>query len=196
MSIVTKKGDSGFTCLPSVKNNTRSNRQIQKDDPAVECLGALDELDAFLALDEIALTSNGNSAFAGIIAEIRKELSAAVMPLSAQSASACKTAAEKTTEKIALNTARLEQWITNLEKENPVCDFVQTWTNPAAAHLNAARTICRRAERRMVTAIAKNAAAFDSKAEKPKAALLPWINRLSDLLFMAAVSEERRLEPV
>jgi cob(I)alamin adenosyltransferase len=165
---------------------------MKKDDPCIECLGALDEFDAFLILAEINLNEilarRDNTAClrsATIIAEVRKELHTRVMPAVAE------LAAEPA------NTGQLEQWIAELEQENPVGDFVRTWNNSAAAYLNAARTICRRAERRMITTAAVSAVEVvaqtgtAAQAERCEV-LLSWLNRLSDLLFLLAVSVEEQ----
>ena len=177
MGITTKKGDGGFTYLPGTE---KPGERVRKDDPRIEFFGTLDELDAFLALGEIALKSNGALHSADIIAETRKGLIHAL--------------AVKTAE-IASHTAWLEQQIALLEKKHPVRDFARSWTSDAAAHLNAARSMCRRAERRWITAAEKNAAEISSSTTGCKAidweSMYPWLNRLSDLLFLLAVSEEK-----
>ena len=155
---------------------------LRKDHPLIECLGTLDELDAFLAQSEIAFKTGGNECFTGIIGEVRKELSSKVMPLIAQVPGLF--GPDRKPAEIYPDTKRLEQWITELKKENPVSGFVHTWTNPVSAVLNIARTVCRRCERRMVSALA----AETVEVENSGGALLTWINRLSDLLFYLAVS--------
>jgi len=180
MSIVTKKGDGGYT------------GHFRKDDPCIECLGTLDELDAFLSLCEVTLKSEGNDAFAEILKEVRETLFTVIMPVFADSFLPDKNGLTAAIEKSALNTAQLERRITELEKENPVRGFVRTWTRPTAAYLNTARTICRRCERSMVTAVVPVAAEADHTSGINTAALLPWINRLSDLLFLLALAEEQR----
>ena len=195
MGVITKTG-GGFTDLPGNGNNGAESRSVQKDNPLIECLGTLDELDAFLSLCEIALKPDGGSRAADIVAEVRKKLFTAIMPGVAGYLSADTKRSITETENIALNTAWIEQQTAKLEKETPVQGFVRTWTKSTAAVLNTARTVCRRSERRMITAMAQ-AAVFDNEVEEPKnkkirTALFAWINRLSDLLFFLAVSEERR----
>jgi len=181
MNIITKRGDGGFTDLLSTE---KPGRRVQKDDPLIECLGTLDELEAFCVIAGITAKSCGDSQNGNIIAEIREELVNAVMPAVASLFSA--------TTPPAFNITRLELLITDLEKENSIHGFMRTWTKPAAAYLNIARSICRRAERRMTTVIAKSAAGFENTSDTTAAALLAWLNRLSDLLFLLAVSEERQ----
>ena len=158
MSIVTKKGDDGFT------------GKTRKDHPYIECLGELDELDAFLALCQIKLQVNGNTDFYKIINEARGALFA---------------------KNKQLNIQTLEQYIAELEKENTTGGFIRTWTKPTSATINAARTICRRCERRAVTALYNMAEADDFLGINVKT-LVPWLNRLSDLLFLLAVAEEKK----
>ena len=177
MSIVTKKGDSGLTDFPDTAG--KGYRQIKKDHPYIECIGTIDELDAFLALCGIALKSGGSKQSADIIEKIRKELLETVMPLTIKSIVSDKEAAE-----IYLNTEWIENQIKELEKENTARDFYRSWTNSAAAAINTARTVCRRCERRIISAIAD---------DKPEKRVLSWFNRVSDLLFLIALKEEQPL---
>ena len=166
MGISTKKGDSGFTGLPNTAE------RVSKDDPLIEYLGTLDELDANLALGEISLKSGRKTETADLVSEIRQKLTD-LMAIN--------------TEKTAKNTLWLEQQMTILEKELPIRDFIRSWSCNDAAYLNAARTICRRAERRLITVIKKSMAKPASRSDWK--AVLRFLNRLSDLLFLLAVSE-------
>ncbi|PZM09474.1 cob(I)yrinic acid a,c-diamide adenosyltransferase [Rhizobium tubonense] len=75
---------------------------------------------------------------------------------------------------------RLERDIDTLNAElSPLTSFVLPGGSPAAAHLHLARTIARRAERLMV-------ALSRIEGERVSAAAPKYINRLSDLLFVAA----------
>ena len=72
----------------------------------------------------------------------------------------------------------LERWIDALDEElAPLQRFILPGGHPAAAQLHHARTVCRRAERRVVTL---------TKIEAVSGPLLRYINRLSDLLFAMA----------
>ncbi|GHV85500.1 hypothetical protein AGMMS50230_11080 [Spirochaetia bacterium] len=136
-------------------------------------MGTLDELDAFLALCETTLAAH-SGVVTERIAEVRQmlfRLMPALAGLPSESAGA--------------DIAKLEQWITALETENPIQGFVRNWTRPGAAQLNAARTICRRAERRLAAAL---------ESENALVPYLVWLNRLSDLLFLLAILEERHVK--
>jgi cob(I)alamin adenosyltransferase len=74
---------------------------------------------------------------------------------------------------------RLEQEIDTLNAElQPLSSFVLPGGSPASAYLHLARTVSRRAERQMVELA-------DDEDEPVSAAAMKYINRLSDLLFVA-----------
>jgi cob(I)alamin adenosyltransferase len=165
VSITTKTGDGGVTGL-------LDGSRVFKDDPRVEYLGALDELDAFLS---DAQAAGPALRAAEIIGLVRQELSAALMPAAASG------------DAVLPFTARLENWIAELEAQSPrPGGFVRDWNAPAAVKLNIARAVCRRVERRAVTLgrPAENSADMDG-------AVIPYLNRLSDLLFLLALRENR-----
>jgi cob(I)alamin adenosyltransferase len=76
--------------------------------------------------------------------------------------------------------ARLEKEIDELNADlAPLRSFVLPGGTPAAAHLHLARTICRRAERVMVTLM-------ERAGEELSPTALAYVNRLSDFLFVAS----------
>ena len=163
MSITTKTGDDGYTDIIGGK-------RLPKDHPILECLGTIDELNAFLGDAKSAL---GDSSAAGIIEKIQKDLLTlmgviAGMPIPAEGMS----------EKYLVNL------IEKLESELPAsASFAIPGANPAAAKLHIARAVCRRVERRMISLV------LDAET---KAAVVPYINRLSDLLFLLAQKEAEK----
>jgi cob(I)alamin adenosyltransferase len=76
---------------------------------------------------------------------------------------------------------RLGALVREFEEAHPIKSFIIPGSNAAAAKLDIARTVCRRAERRLVTL---------DRTEGVPPALLRYLNRLSDLLFMLARFEE------
>jgi cob(I)alamin adenosyltransferase len=171
MKLSTKKGDDGYTDLGKAR--------VPKNDPRVEALGTLDELDAFLADAQSGLSVTDSPSdtlsLPEILEELQKELAEKIMPIAAGFEPAdC----EDPDNFLQKGTAQLEDWIGMLEQKHPIRGFVQ-WTELSgdrcgALKLNIARTICRRAERRV--------------AEAEMGNLLPYVNRLSDLLFLLAVA--------
>jgi cob(I)alamin adenosyltransferase len=81
----------------------------------------------------------------------------------------------------AIDETWIDGWIAALEGESPVRGFVLPGSNPVSAKLDIARTICRRAERRL--------AALD-RLEGTPPAIRRYLNRLSDLLFLMARAEQ------
>ncbi|MDR2718977.1 MAG: cob(I)yrinic acid a,c-diamide adenosyltransferase [Treponema sp.] len=160
MSITTKTGDDGYTDIIRGK-------RLPKNHPILECLGTIDELNAFLGDAKAAL---GDNPAAEIIEKIQKNLFTlmgviAGMPVPAG----------------GMGEEYLVNLIEKLESElPPFASFVVPGANPASAKLHVARTVCRRVERRMI------GLGFDTETE---AAIVPYINRLSDLLFLLAQKE-------
>jgi cob(I)alamin adenosyltransferase len=163
VKIYTRTGDTGDT---SLFDGTRA----RKDDPRIDACGEVDELNAWLGL---ALASPLDPELAGEIVHLQRDLFA----LGAQLADPADTLAPRVAKAVIGDdeVARLEGFIDRLESElPPLRHFILAGGTPAGASLHVARTVCRRAERRMVglTAVAP--------------VLLRYVNRLSDLLFVLA----------
>jgi cob(I)alamin adenosyltransferase len=165
MRIYTKTGDAGETGL---FDGTR----VSKADPRVEAYGDVDELNAWLGL--IRATPTGSDIDA-LLSQIQRDLFA----LGAVLADPKHRIAARVEKAVldAADVARLEQAIDTLEAEMPpLRRFILPGGSPAGAMLHLARTVCRRAERRVV-ALGQGAA---------DAIAITYMNRLSDLLFVMA----------
>jgi len=163
MRIYTKTGDSGDTGL---FDGTR----VSKADPRVEAYGAVDELNAWIGF---VRASAADLPFDDVLAEVQRDLFAlgAVLADPAHKIAARVDKATITGDDVA----RLEGAIDRLEQGVPALrKFILPGGAPAGAMLHLARTVCRRAERRMVSI-----GAVDPIA-------IVYINRLSDLLFVMA----------
>jgi cob(I)alamin adenosyltransferase len=171
VKIYTKTGDSGET---SLFDNTR----VSKADARVDAYGEVDELNACLGAARGACREPDLSA---ALEQIQKELFAVGASLADPSA----RIAPRVT-KAAVTDAevrRLEQLIDTLEAELPPLQrFILPGGAPAGAWLHVARTICRRAERRV---IALGPGAADRL-------VVVYLNRLSDLLFVMARAANHR----
>ena len=170
MKIYTRTGDSGET---SLYGGTR----VKKNDDRVDAYGEVDEANAWLGL---ARASALDAELDAEIVHLQRDLFA----LGAQLADPADTIAAVVT-KAALgddDVARLERLIDRLDAElPPLRRFILAGGTPAAAALHVARTVCRRAERRMVG------------LEPPvDPVLLRYVNRLSDLLFVLARAVNHR----
>jgi cob(I)alamin adenosyltransferase len=170
VKIYTRTGDGGET---SLFDGTR----VSKADERVDAYGEVDELNAWLGLVRAA---GLDSDLDGAIVQIQKDLFA----LGAQLADpADRIAARVTKAKLADgDVKRLEELIDRLEATlPPLTRFILAGGCTAGAALHVARTVCRRAERRMV--------GLEPPAEP---VLVQYMNRLSDLLFVAARAANRR----
>jgi cob(I)alamin adenosyltransferase len=165
MKIYTRTGDRGET---SLFDGTR----VRKSDPRIDACGHVDELNAMLGL---ARASAPDLALGQQLEALQHDLFA----LGARLADPNARIAGRV-RKAALgeeDVRRLEAWIDAAEAElEPLRRFILPGGSPVGAALHVARTLCRRAERHMV--------ALGGGAAEP--ALLAYVNRLSDLLFVLA----------
>ena len=170
MKIYTRTGDTGET---SLFDGTRA----RKDDARVEAYGEVDELNAWLGLIR---ASPLDASLETELVQIQRDLFA----LGAQLADPADKLAPRVTKAVIgePDVVRLEQLIDRLETElTPLRRFILAGGTPTGAALHVARTVCRRAERRMV--------ALDPPIDP---VLLRYVNRLSDLLFVLARAVNHR----
>jgi cob(I)alamin adenosyltransferase len=170
VKIYTRTGDAGET---SLFDGTR----VKKHDVRVDAYGEVDELNAWLGF---ACASRIDEDIASEIQHIQRDL----FGLGAQLADPADKIAARVTKALISDddVTRLEQIIDRLEAElPPLRRFILAGGTPAGAALHIARTVCRRAERRMVSITP----AID-------AVLLRYVNRLSDLLFVFARAVNHR----
>jgi len=171
--IYTKTGDRGTTGL-------FGGGRVPKDDPRVEAYGDVDELNAALGLSRaIELMPRVDEVLVGV----QRDLFALGALLATPDTA-------KMHEKLAK--ARIsDERIGELERAIDACDaeldpltaFILPGGTPKAAALHVARTICRRAERRVVR--------LAHETELPPVVIV-YLNRLSDLLFSLARVANRR----
>jgi cob(I)alamin adenosyltransferase len=165
MKIYTKTGDDGETGL-------FGGPRVRKDAPRIEAYGTVDELNSVIG---VARSHELAGEFDAILNRIQNEL----FDLGAQLATPNPAAHQ--TQLIGPDAiAALERAIDEFEKRlAPLKQFILPGGTPAAAQLHLARTVCRRAERRLVTLV--------STSTEPIAGdLVIYLNRLSDLLFVMA----------
>jgi cob(I)alamin adenosyltransferase len=165
--IYTRTGDKGSTGLVG-------GARVSKCDLRVEAYGAVDETNAAIGLAR--LSTAGDAALDPILARIQNDLFDLGADLATPAQPASET--EPALRIVASQVARLEQEIDALNgRLAPLKSFVLPGGTPAAAALHLARTICRRAEREAVALAERELVAAES---------LKYLNRLSDLLFVAA----------
>jgi cob(I)alamin adenosyltransferase len=163
--IYTRAGDGGGTLLAS-------GREVSKDAPRVEAYGAVDELNAQVG---VALALGLDERLAEALRRIQNEL----FHLGADLATPFAAKPEIQVPRIeARHVDALESQIDELNAVvGPVENFILPGGSPAAAALQVARAVCRRAERRVVTL---------SRDEQIGDQVVPYLNRLSDTLFVMA----------
>jgi cob(I)alamin adenosyltransferase len=171
VKIYTRTGDSGETGL-------FDGRRVRKSDARVDAYGEVDELNAALG---VVLTEALDADVADMLRAIQRDLFAVGGRLADPGGKVAPRV-----EKVTLGSAeigRLEEWIDRLESElPPLRRFILPGGCRAGALLHVARTICRRAERRIVL--------IGPDALEPE--LLAYVNRLSDYLFVVARAVNRR----
>jgi cob(I)alamin adenosyltransferase len=165
MKIYTKTGDNGETGL-------FGGPRVPKDSPRIEAFGAVDELNALVGL---ARAESLPREIDELLARIQSEL----FDLGAQLATP-DPAAHGTALIGAGQIAALEAAIDGFEATlKPLQQFILPGGARGAAALHVARTVCRRAERRVV-------ALSHTAGNNVSADLIVYLNRLSDLLFVLA----------
>lgn len=167
MKIYTKTGDAGQTSL-------RWGTRISKDALRVEAYGTVDEANAFIGMAIAAHPADASGHLRAMLMRIQRELFDVGADL-AVPPDRDKGEQPKVQESYV---EQLEKDIDALEGGlAPLKTFILPGGSPAAAALHTARTVCRRAERRVVTLMA---------TEQVDQLVLKYLNRLSDFLFVAA----------
>lgn len=175
MRIYTRKGDRGETGL-------FGGGRVPKTNPRVAAYGDIDELNATLGFAVTFLLD----------ASVRKQIEtiqADLFSIGAHLATPPPAEGRKAPELPPLPEARVQEMEAAIDRAMDQLPelraFILPGGAPGAAALHLARTVCRRAERRVV------ALADDEKIEE---SILVYLNRLSDLLFALARLENKRAD--
>jgi cob(I)alamin adenosyltransferase len=170
MSIATKTGDAGETSL-------MYGRRVPKTDARVDAYGCVDELNASLGLARVTAS---NSFLTEQIYSVQEELVIVMGELATAPQDLDRYVKDGFHLTSATMVDRLTAVIDDLEK-NKLGKF-KGWAvpgkTPDSATLDLARTVCRRAERRV--------AALMATGDKFNAEILRYLNRLSDLCWLLA----------
>ncbi len=165
MKIYTKTGDAGTTGL-------FGGPRVSKDDARICAYGSIDELNAVLGLARsIGLETQQD--------EMLRDVQVCLFSIGAELATpepekhGLKWSGESAVE-------AMEAWIDQIDESlPPLRNFVLPGGASSAAHLHLARTVCRRAEREVVSL--RNCRGVSDVSE-----IVIYLNRLSDLLFVMA----------
>jgi cob(I)alamin adenosyltransferase len=170
-TIYTGKGDEGETSLGG-------GQRVPKDSARVAAYGTVDELNSAIG---VALAQ-------GLVPRLREMLPVIQNELFHLGSDLAFREEDKQTYPLPQieerHVLRLEEWIDELNDiVGPLQNFILPGGSIGAAQLHTARTICRRAERDVLTL---------AREEPIGGLVLPYLNRLSDLLFVMARYENHQ----
>ncbi len=164
MKIYTKTGDAGETSL-------FAGGRVAKDAPRVEAYGTVDELNAWLGLVAMYCTSHDlRSRLLRVQGELLQLGADLATPLDASTTHITRVD-ESLTRQLE---QEMDEWDAVLP---PLRQFILPGGSQPGAILHIARTVCRRAERRVVTL---------AQTEPLNPQVLIYLNRLGDWLFVLA----------
>ena len=168
--VTTRTGDGGDTSL-------FGKERVRKHDPRIEALGDLDEAQSALGVAR----SQASGTVAAEILELQRGLYVAMSEVATPTSELARLS-----QRIdGLAVAAIDEQAAALRATARIEGrFVIPGEDPLSASLDVARTIIRRAERRVVALV--DAGAVDGTQ------LIPWLNRLSDIVFVLARSVEPR----
>ena len=166
--IYTKTGDGGDTALGD-------GERVLKDSLRVSAYGNVDELNASIGI--ITLYAN---------TELKRKLKNIQNDLFDIGADLCVPISEKNKDRLRLSTNQIETLELEIDEMNSILEPLNSFVLPggcrSATFLHMARTICRRAERSVVSLRSR---------EKINDRTLVYLNRLSDWLFVASRVENQ-----
>jgi cob(I)alamin adenosyltransferase len=169
--IYTRTGDAGTTALGT-------GERVPKHSPRIAAYGSVDETNASIGVARLHL-GDAHPDVDAMLGRIQNDL----FDLGADLCAPERSGAQPGRERLRVSEAQVKRLEDEIDLMNgellPLRSFVLPGGTPAAAGLHVARTVCRRAERAMV-----ELAADPSEPVSPPA--LKYINRLSDLLFVAS----------
>ena len=169
MKIYTKTGDAGETGL-------FGGKRVPKDDARVRAYGEVDEANAAIGL---AASLEPTAFETAVLQTIQRDLFTIGAELATPDPAKLGNALARTGAAIgSAEVGALEDVIdTHEAKLQPLKNFILPGGTPKAAAFHVARTVCRRAERAVVAL---------ARAQPVNPAILHYLNRLSDLLFVLA----------
>lgn len=174
--LYTGKGDNGMTSLYGC------DQRLSKSSAIAEALGTVDEINSFLGLVKATAKRDGYSLAGKTFHDIAHEIQHDLFIVQAELAGADKRMDEA-------HVTKLEKWIAVAEGELPP---IKTFFVPGQTELGAlfdvARTVARRAERRVIGALELHAGEEGTPVlgEEEKPPLLAYLNRLSSVLYALA----------
>lgn len=169
--VYTRTGDDGTTGLGS-------KRRVPKDSARIDAYGTVDELNSEIGA---AVAAGLDPALAEALARIQNDLFHLGSDLCIPEEDKARMNVPKIEQR---HIDALERLMDRLSEElTPLENFVLPGGSPGAAQLHIARTVCRRAERKVIALRRK---------EPVGPFTVPYLNRLSDALFVMARYENKK----
>ncbi len=172
--IYTKAGDDGTTMLAD-------GTKRAKHDPRIVCYGAVDEANAAIGLAR--LYTSDDALLDALLMRLQNDLFDLGADLATPEIDVGADVSAGAFEALRITPAQVTRLETEIDMLNaklaPLDSFILPAGTPAGAHLHLARTIMRRAERHLSAASTIEPDGFSQSARA-------YINRVSDLLFVAA----------
>lgn len=169
--VYTRTGDDGTTSLGS-------GQRVAKDSLRIDAYGTVDELNSQIG---VALAAGLNDEIAAPLREIQNDLFHLGSDLCILEEDKARLPVPRIEER---HVNALERLMDRLSEElSPLENFVLPGGSSGAAHLHVARTVCRRAERLLVSL---------ARTERVGPQTIEYVNRLSDALFVMARHENKR----
>jgi cob(I)alamin adenosyltransferase len=167
--VYTRTGDKGTTALVG-------GARVAKDSRRVECYGEIDELNAVIGLARSANAEAPASAARDRLEDILKRVQNELFDLGSELATPPDAEYEGMFKVGADDVQALERLMDDCQKDlEPLRSFILPGGGRVSAFLHQARTVCRRAERQILRL---------AREEDIGEQVLPYVNRLSDLLFV------------
>jgi cob(I)alamin adenosyltransferase len=169
--VYTKTGDKGKTRLAG-------GQQVWKDSPRVEAYGTVDELNALLGVVRALWLAEAKGSMRTRLEHELRWVQNKLFDIGGLLATKPDQSFPNMPSIEAVDVTRLENLIDGWQKDlQPLREFILPGGGMIASSLHLARTICRRAERRCVSLLRK---------ERVDQAIIIYLNRLSDMLFVLA----------
>lgn len=168
--VTTRTGDRGETSL-------FGKERVRKSDPRIAALGDLDETQAALGLARATMRGREKA----VVLELQRALYVAMSEVATPKAGLARLAGRID----AAAVRALDDVVERLRARADVAGrFIVPGEDPASASLDLARTVARRAERSVIRLVDAGVVGGEH--------LVPWLNRLSDILFLLARVVEKR----
>jgi cob(I)alamin adenosyltransferase len=167
--VYTRTGDDGTTALVG-------GARVPKDSHRVECYGAIDELNAIIGLARSCNADAPPGPARDTLEDILKRLQNELFDLGSELATPPEAEYEGMFKVSAEDVRALERVMDDCQRDlAPLQSFILPGGGAVSAFLHQARTVCRRAEREVLRL---------AREEPIGEHVLPYVNRLSDLLFV------------